>query len=127
MYELPRWVNGACAAAGVPWIGRPGAAARAPRPDVPPRRIGLPGVPRARRADPLYDELASWRQAHQTVARTLGWASGLVGSLLAGEVAHLLTGATEPATVGTAITIDLHTLRTTRERVERDLACPACS
>jgi len=80
----------------------------------------------ARRAHPLYDELAAWRQANPSVATTLGWASGLVGSLLAGEVVHLLTGVAQPATVGAAITVDLRTLRTTRERTERDPACPAC-
>jgi hypothetical protein len=47
--------------------------------------------------------------------------------LLAGEVVHMLTGVAEPATIGAAITIDLRTLRMTRERVGRDPACPVCS
>jgi molybdopterin-synthase adenylyltransferase len=130
MYELPRWVNDACLAAGVPWIS----AGQAP----PLVRVGPMYVPgrsaclecqerAARRAFALYDELATWRQANPTVATTLGWASGLVGSLLAGEVVHLLTAVIEPATVGAAITIDLRTLQTTHERVARDPRCPACS
>jgi molybdopterin-synthase adenylyltransferase len=130
MYELPRWVNDACLAAGVPWIS----AGQAP----PLVRVGPMYVPgrtaclecqerAARRVYPLYDELATWRQANPTVATTLGWASGLVGSLLTGEVVHLLTAVTEPATVGAAITIDLRTLQTTHERVARDPSCPACS
>jgi hypothetical protein len=73
------------------------------------------------------DQPCDWRQAHPTVATTLGWASGVIGSLLAGEVVHQLTGVSEPATTGTAITIDLRTLHVTRERVERDPACPVCS
>jgi molybdopterin/thiamine biosynthesis adenylyltransferase len=130
IYELARWVNQACLGACMPWITAS---------QVPPLvRVGpahLPGRSAclecqeraARRAHPLYDELAAWRQAHPTVATTLGWASGLVGSLLAGEVVHLLTGVAEPATIGAAITIDLRTLRMTRERVGRDPACPVCS
>jgi molybdopterin/thiamine biosynthesis adenylyltransferase len=129
MYELPRWVNRACVTAGVPWIGAS---------QVPPLvRVGPMYVPgssgclecqerAARRTYPLYDELADWRQAHPTVATTLGWASGLIGSLLAGEIVHQLTGVSEPATTGTAVTIDLRTLQVTRERVERDPECPVC-
>jgi molybdopterin/thiamine biosynthesis adenylyltransferase len=74
-----------------------------------------------------HDELTAWRRAHPAVATTLGWASGLVGSLLAGEAVHLLTGVAEPATIGAAITIDLRTLRTIRACVGRDPACPVCS
>jgi bacteriocin biosynthesis cyclodehydratase domain-containing protein len=130
MYDLARWVNRACLTAGIPWI----AAGQVP----PLVRVGPLHVPgrtgcfecqerAARRAYPLYDELADWRQAHPTVATTLGWASGVIGSLLAGEVVHQLTGVSEPATTGTAITIDLRTLHVTRERVERDPGCPVCS
>jgi bacteriocin biosynthesis cyclodehydratase domain-containing protein len=130
IYELARWVSRTCLAARVPWI----AASQVP----PLVRVGpahLPGRSAclecqeraARRAYPLYDELARWRQAHPTVATTLGWASGLVGSLLAGEVVHLLTGIVEPATIGTAVTIDLRTLEVTRDAVDRDPDCPACS
>jgi bacteriocin biosynthesis cyclodehydratase domain-containing protein len=129
MYELPRWINRACIAADIPWL----AASQVP----PLVRVGPMHVPRrsgclecqeraARRAYPLYDELADWRQANPTVATTLGWASGLIGSLLAGEVVHQLTGLTEPATTGTAITIDLRTLHVTREQVQRDPSCPCC-
>jgi len=129
MYDLARWVNRACLAAGTPWI----AAGQVP----PLVRIGPMHVPGrsgcfecqergARRAYPLYDELAEWRQTHPTVATTLGWASGIIGSLLAGEVVHQLTGLVEPATTGTAITIDLRTLHATREEVERDPSCPCC-
>jgi bacteriocin biosynthesis cyclodehydratase domain-containing protein len=129
MYDLARWINRACLAASTPWITAG---------QVPPLvRVGPMHVPgrsgcfecqerAARRAYPLYDELAGWRQAHPMVATTLGWASGVIGSLLAGEVVHQLTGLVEPATTGTAITIDLRTLQATRERIERDPSCPCC-
>ena len=56
----------------------------------------------------------------------LGWASGLIGTLLAGEVVHQLTGVVQPATLGTSISIDLRTLEVAREPVARDADCPAC-
>jgi bacteriocin biosynthesis cyclodehydratase domain-containing protein len=130
MHDMRRWVNRACIAAGVPWIGAS---------QIPPLiRVGPLHVPgrtgcfecqerAARRSFPLYDELAAWRQAHPTVATTLGWASGVIGALLAGEVVHLLTGVCESATTGTAVTLDLRTLQVTRESVERDPECPVCS
>jgi molybdopterin/thiamine biosynthesis adenylyltransferase len=130
VYDLARWINRACLVAGIPWITAG---------QVPPRiRIGptyLPGRTgcfecqerAARRSFALYDELADWRQGHPTVATTLGWASGVIGTLLAGEVIHQLTGVCEPATIGTAVTVDLRTLQVTRERVERDPGCPVCS
>jgi molybdopterin/thiamine biosynthesis adenylyltransferase len=130
MYELPRWVNQACLVAGVPWItaGQVPPFVRIGPAHVPGRSACLECQERAaRRAYPLYDELAAWRQANPTVATTLGWASGLVGSLLAGEVVHLLTGVAEPATIGAAVTIDLRTLEVTRERVERDRDCSMCA
>ncbi len=86
----------------------------------------MPGA-RDRRAFPLYDELAAWREANPLAPATLGWASGLIGSPLAGEVIHELTGIAEPATLGTAISIDLRTLEVAREPVARDPTCPACS
>jgi hypothetical protein len=74
MYELPRWVEWACRAAGVPWITAS---------QVPPLvRVGPTHLPdrwacleceerAACRADPLYDGLARWRQANPTLATTL--------------------------------------------------------
>jgi bacteriocin biosynthesis cyclodehydratase domain-containing protein len=129
MYDLARWVDRACTRAGIPWI----AAGQVP----PLVRVGPLHVPgttgcfecqerAGRRAFALYDELAAWRQAHSIVDTTLGWASGVIGSLLAGEVVHALTRLVEPATTGTAITLDLRTLEVSRERLERDPECPVC-
>jgi bacteriocin biosynthesis cyclodehydratase domain-containing protein len=129
IYDLPQWVNRACCVAGVPWIaaGQVPPLVRVGPLHIPGRSACLECQERAaRRAYPLYDELASWRQTHPAVATTLGWASGLVGSLLAGEVVHLLTGA-EPATLGAAVTLDLRTLTVVREVVRRDPACPLCA
>lgn len=129
MHDLPRWVDRACRQQGIPWIGAS---------QVPPLvRVGPMYAPgrtachecqerAARRAFPLYDELAAWREAHPIEPATLGWASGLIGTLLAGEVIHELTGIAEPATLGTSVSIDLRTLEVVREPVPRDPSCPAC-
>lgn len=130
MHDLPRWVDRSCQRTGIPWIGAS---------QVPPLvRVGPTYAPgrtaclecqerAARRAFPLYDELAAWREAHPLAAATLGWASGLIGSLLAGEVIHELAGNVEPATMGTAVSVDLRTLAVFRDPVPRDPACPACA
>ena len=129
MYDLARWVDRACRDRGIAWIGSS---------QVPPLvRVGPLYAPgrtachecqerAARRAFPLYDELAAWREANPLAPATLGWASGLIGSLLAGEVIHELTRVAEPATLGTAISIDLRTLEIAREPVARDAECRAC-
>jgi bacteriocin biosynthesis cyclodehydratase domain-containing protein len=127
-YELERWVNRACLAAGVPHV----TAAQQP----PLLRVGpfvLPGVTAChacqeaatRREYPLYDALVAQRRARPAVAATLGVASGIVGSMLASETLHHLTGLT-PATAGAALLLDLLTWDARWERFERDPACTAC-
>jgi bacteriocin biosynthesis cyclodehydratase domain-containing protein len=128
-YAISRWLDAACMRAGVPRISAG---------QFPPRvRIGptyLPGRTgclecqerAARRAFPLYDELADLRRAEPTVAATLGPASGLVGSVLGMEIVHHLTGLAAPATLGAGVTIDLRDLSLEWESVERDPACPRC-
>jgi bacteriocin biosynthesis cyclodehydratase domain-containing protein len=129
-YDIGRWINRAALALGTPWI----AAAQFP----PFVRIGplyRPGVTAClecqeragRRAYPLYDELADFRRGREDYAATLGPASGLVGSAIGMEALHLLTGAAPPAAEGSAIMIDLRTLESRREPVERDPGCPECS
>lgn len=129
-YDLPRWINQACLDAGVPWIGAG---------QLPPLvRIGPLVLPhesacleclerQTRRDFPLYDELAAHRTRHPTTAATVGAASGIVGSMLAMEALHLLIGVETPASVGTAVILDLRTLRVTHERVDRDPDCPLCA
>jgi bacteriocin biosynthesis cyclodehydratase domain-containing protein len=129
-YLLPRWVNEACHAAGVPHIS----AGQAP----PILRVGplyVPGVTAChacqeaatREAYPLAAELEAFRRARpMPMATTLGPAAGLLGSILAMEVLHRLTGLTEPATLGTSLGIDMRTLRLRADPVVRRPDCPVC-
>jgi bacteriocin biosynthesis cyclodehydratase domain-containing protein len=129
-YELGRWVNDACLAAGVPHIT---AAQQPPLLRIGPT-YGAAGRPcfacheqQVRAAFPLYDALAEHRRRAGADATTLGPASGIVGALIAQEVMHgLLTGTGGLATAGTAVLLDLRTLELRRERVLADPGCPAC-
>jgi bacteriocin biosynthesis cyclodehydratase domain-containing protein len=128
-YELARWVNVACTAAGVPHVS----AGQFP----PTARVGplhVPGVTgclecqeRAIRLEhPLYDELAAHRARNPTTAATLGPPSALVGSILAMDAVHHITGLAEPSTLGRALLIDLRSMEVRREAVPRDPDCPTC-
>ena len=128
-YDLPRWVNGACVAAGVPHISA--------GQHLPLNRIGptvVPGVSacleceeRGIRSEyPLYDELAEFRTAHPVDAATIAPASGIVGSMLAMEAIHLLTGLVKPSSQDAVLMFDLRTLVVTREEFTRDPECPVC-
>jgi bacteriocin biosynthesis cyclodehydratase domain-containing protein len=128
-YQISRWLDAACLANGVPRISAG---------QFPPKvRIGPTYVPgrsgclecqerAARRAYPLYDELADLRRGQPSTAATLGPASGLIGSLIAMEIIHHLTGLAAPATLGAGLTIDLRDLSTEWETVDRDPGCPRC-
>jgi bacteriocin biosynthesis cyclodehydratase domain-containing protein len=128
-YEILRWADEACRAARVPYI----TAGQIP----PVLKIGPTYVPgrsacfacheHALRSEfPLYDELVRHRRAEAAAATTLGPASGVVGTLLAMEVMHLLAEDVRPATEGRALLIDMRTLQTRWETVERRPDCPAC-
>jgi bacteriocin biosynthesis cyclodehydratase domain-containing protein len=128
-FELPRWVNQSCLESAVPYIG----AGQFP----PLVRVGpmvIPGVSAclecleraARRDYPLYGELTGARVADAPPAATLGAASGLVGSMLAMEAIHLLTGGSRPASIDCALIVDLRSMALTREPVQRDPDCPCC-
>jgi len=128
-YAISRWLDAACVRAGTPRISAG---------QFPPRvRIGPTYVPgrtgclecqerAARRAYPLYDELADLRRAEPAVAATLGPASGLVGSIIGMEILHHLTGLAPPATLGAGVTIDLRDLSLEWETVAHDSGCPRC-
>jgi bacteriocin biosynthesis cyclodehydratase domain-containing protein len=129
-YELNRWVNAACIARRVPFISAG---------QVPPLlRVGPCYVPgrtacfacherRLRAASPLYDELVAHRREHGgDPAVTLGPSSGLVGTLVAGEVLHLLADPGAVATAGRALLLHMRTLEARWEPVARDPSCPAC-
>ena len=116
-----------CADAGVPHVG----ASQFP----PLIRVGptfVPGAPRlprcleesARADDPLFDELAAWRQQADTFAATFAPACALIGGVLSSDVIHHITGLAEPSTLGTSLVIDIRTLEQHRVAVE---AVPGCA
>jgi molybdopterin/thiamine biosynthesis adenylyltransferase len=128
-YRLSRWINACCAEAGVPHI----AASQFP----PLVRVGptfVPGTPGclscleagARASDPLFDELAAWRQRADTVAATFAPACALIGGILSSDVIHHLTGLAEPATLQASVVIDIRTLEQRRIPVEPVPGCPVC-
>jgi molybdopterin-synthase adenylyltransferase len=129
-YELARWVNAACQVARVPFLTAG---------QVPPLlRVGpcyMPGrtacfachETHLRAGAPLYDELVRRRlaAAHEP-AVTLAPSSGLIGTLVAMELLHLLARREPPATAGRALLIDMRTLDMRWEAVPADPSCPAC-
>jgi bacteriocin biosynthesis cyclodehydratase domain-containing protein len=129
-YRLSRWINSCCAEAGVPHIG----ASQFP----PLVRVGPTFVPgragclacveeSARRSDPLFDELADWRQHADTLAATFAPACSLIGGVLSSDVIHHLTGLAQPATLQASLVIDIRTLEQRRIPVEPLPGCPVCS
>ena len=129
-YRLSRWVNASCAAAGVPHVG----ASQFP----PLVRVGPTFVPgrrgclrcveeTARNRDPLFDELADWRQRADTLAATFAPACSLIGGVLSGDVIHHLTGLAEPATLGASLLFDIRTFERRRVAVDPVPGCPICS
>lgn len=129
-YQLARWVNAACLDAELPFV----TAAQQP----PILRVGPTYMPgggacfacherRLAEAFPLYDALAEHRRAHITPATTLGPASGIVGTLLAQELLHLLVGPPAPlATRDRAVILDMRTLDTRVEEIFRHPDCEIC-
>ena len=84
------------------------------------------GTP-ARASDPLFDELADWRQRADTLAATFAPACSMTGGILSSDVIHHLTGLAEPATLGASVVIDIRTLALRRLTVEPVEDCPVCS
>jgi molybdopterin-synthase adenylyltransferase len=128
-YELSRWLDAACWPRGVPRI----VAAQ-----FPPRvRIGPTYVPgrtgcltcqerEIQREYPLYERLQAFRAARHEVAPTLGPASGIIGTTIAMEVVHHLTGIAPPATTGVGLTLDLRDWSLERESVPSAPDCERC-
>ena len=128
-YRLSRWINACCADAGVPHIG----ASQFP----PMIRVGPTFVPgqrgclgcletEARERDPLFDELAAWRQRADTLSATFAPACSLIGGILSSDVIHHLTGLAQPATLQASVVIDIRTLELRRIPVEPVAGCPIC-
>jgi bacteriocin biosynthesis cyclodehydratase domain-containing protein len=129
-YQLSRWVNEACLAHRVPFI----TAGQQP----PLVKIGPTFAPgrgacfechehELRRDFPLYDELVDQRRREPPAATTLGASSGLIGTVLALEVAHLLLGVWPVATHERVLLIDIRTLSSRWESISADPRCRRCS
>jgi molybdopterin-synthase adenylyltransferase len=127
-YEIGRWVNRACVSAGVPFL----TAGQLP----PILKLGPTYIPGAgpclacheialRSESPLYDDYASHRSRAEPTAATLGPGSGLLGSMLALELMHLLIGE-RPTTADAALILDMRTFEIRREDVRRQADCPSC-
>ena len=126
---IERWINEACFAAGVPYIAMS---------QFPPKvRVGPMYVPgqtgcyacteqRLRREYPLFDELVAARSRHPSGAATFGPACALIGSCVATEIVHRLTGICAPPTLGAALEFDLRTLTVERRPVGQVADCAVC-
>lgn len=129
-YRLSRWINSCCVEAGVPHIG----ASQFPPlvrvgPTFEPGRRGCLNCleESARSRDPLFDELADWRQRAGALAATFAPACSLIGGILSSDVIHHLTGLAEPATLQASLVIDIRTLEVRRIPVEPVADCAVCS
>jgi molybdopterin-synthase adenylyltransferase len=128
-YELMRWANSVCVALRMPFL----TAGQQPPllkigPTYVPGRSACHACHETQVCDsfPLYDQLAEHRRRHPPEAVTLGPASGVIGSLLALEVMHLVATDEPVSTQGRARLIDMRSLEAHWEAVERDPACRVC-
>jgi bacteriocin biosynthesis cyclodehydratase domain-containing protein len=129
-HDIERWCNAACFEAGIPYITMS---------HFPPiARVGPLYVPGKtgcfacqetayRRQYPLFDVAVEQRRAQPTPAATLGPACGMIGGQVGMEVMHLLTGLSEPSTLGVSQIYDLRTMEVEREPVVPEPDCPICS
>ena len=129
-HDIERWCNSACFEARIPYITMS---------HFPPiARVGplyVPGVTGCfacqeiayRREYPLFDVAVEQRRAKASPAATLGPACGLIGGEVGMEVMHLLTGLSEPATLGASYIYDLRTMEGKREPVVPEPECPICA
>ena len=128
-HDIEHWVNAACFAAGIPYIAMS---------HFPPfARVGPFYVPGRtgcyscqeiayRRSYPLFDLVIEQSRAKGSPAGTLGPACGLIGSLVALDVMHHLTGLSEPSTLGISHSYDLRTMKVEQEPVVPEVGCPVC-
>ncbi|HEX3238817.1 MAG TPA: TOMM precursor leader peptide-binding protein [Solirubrobacterales bacterium] len=129
-HDIERWCNAACFELGIPYITMS---------HYPPiARVGPLYVPGRtgcyscqeiayRREYPLYDETVEQLRALPSPAATLGPACGLIGGQVGMEVVHLLTGLSQPSTLGLAHIYDLMTMEVKREPVVAEPECPICA
>ena len=127
-HDLACWVNEACMAHGVPFV--------AAGQHLPIVKVGPTYVPgrtacfachaaQLRRESPLYDEYVAHVRDAERPDATLGSTSGIVGSMVAIDILHLLLTGT-CATAGSATILDVTTFDTRSETVVRNPACDVC-
>jgi molybdopterin/thiamine biosynthesis adenylyltransferase len=128
-HEIEEWCNGACFAAGIPYITMS---------HFPPiARVGplyVPGrtgcfnchLTTLRCQHPDLDLAIEHNRGQPSAAATLGPACALIGGQVGLDALHLLTGLSRPSTLGVSHHYDLRTMEVTREAVERDPGCRVC-
>lgn len=129
VHEIERWVNAACFRARVPYammsqfppLARLG-------PTYIPGRTGCYACQEARWRErfPLFDALAEHRRRRPCPAGSFGPACGLIGSQVATDVVHHLSGICDPATLAASLTVDLRTMAIRREELESIPGCEVC-
>lgn len=129
-HAIERWVSRACFARGIPFITMS---------QLPPlARIGPLFVPgetgcylclesEHRARHPLYDELVAGKGLAPSPAATFAPVCGLVGSQVAMDTVHHLTGLVRPSTLGRALVVDGRTMAVTEQAVPRLPGCPVCA
>jgi molybdopterin-synthase adenylyltransferase len=128
-HVIERWINRACFETGLPYV----AMGQFP----PVLRLGPTYIPGEtgcyacheavlRERFPLYDALAEARSRQPSPAATFGPACGIIGAHAALEAVHHLTGVCTPATAGTALLLDVRSMRVTREPIVRQADCVVC-
>jgi bacteriocin biosynthesis cyclodehydratase domain-containing protein len=128
-HDIERWCNSACFEAGIPYITMshfPPIARVGPL--FVPGRTGCYACQETafRREYPLFDMAIEQRRAKPSPAATLGPACELIGGLVGMEILHLLTGLSEPSTLGVSHIYDLRTMESRREPVVPEPDCPVC-
>jgi molybdopterin/thiamine biosynthesis adenylyltransferase len=128
-YEITRWTNAACMAAGVPFVTA--------GLQLPLVRVGathIPGVTACfdcherelRRESALYDDYVHHVQTAPRAGVTTGAAMGIAGSMIGVDVQRLLLSGT-CETAGRALTIDVSDFAMRRVDLTRDAACGTCN
>ena len=128
-HSIERWVSAACFERDIPFITMS---------SLPPlARLGPLFVPgetgcylcleaHYREQQPLYDELSAGKGLVPSPAAQFGPLCGVIGSHVAMETVHFLTGLVRPTTVGRALMVDARTMAITEQEVPRRPNCPVC-
>jgi molybdopterin/thiamine biosynthesis adenylyltransferase len=126
---IERWVDAACFEAGIPYLTMS---------HFPPiARVGplyVPGLTscfecleaKLRPRYPLYDGTVAARTGRPSPTGTFGPACGLIGSWVAADVAHFLTGLAEPSTLGRARLVDLRSMEVEVDELP-EARCARCA